>query len=148
MDEGSHSRSFKPEREQQMFLTEKNGSHKNGYSLPQCKVQNCRERHPIWHCAKYRLMTTSERKNYVTSNRHDKSRHDKSLCRGPSTSLQDMSKGASYNSSWQFLSAGSSSRSDNRCSANQPNWNYHSSCNGKRQSSISERSNSSLEGAR
>ena len=51
--EGSLSSPHKPKRQQQMFLTEKNRSHKNGFSLPQCKVQTCQERHPIWHCAKH-----------------------------------------------------------------------------------------------
>ena len=36
--ERSHSRPHKPKREQQMFLTEKNRSHKNELFLPQCKV--------------------------------------------------------------------------------------------------------------
>ena len=65
--EGSHSR-LEPELEQQMLLTEKNRSHKNSFSLPQCKVQSCQKRHPIWQCAKYRSMTAAERKNFVTIN--------------------------------------------------------------------------------
>ena len=66
--ERSHSRPYKPEREQ-LFLTEKVRSHKNGFSLPQCKVQTCQEPHPIEQCAKYRSMITSESKVLVTSNR-------------------------------------------------------------------------------
>ena len=37
-------------------------------SLFQCKVQTCQERYQIWQRVKYRSMTTSERKNFVTRN--------------------------------------------------------------------------------
>ena len=67
--EGSHSRSQKPERDMQMFFTEKKRSHKIGFSSEGYKVQTSQNRHSIWQCEKHRSITKSERKNFVISNR-------------------------------------------------------------------------------